>query len=175
MYFVYRRQRTDTRISPTAAQVRILIAREQRLRGAWQGQLFGMLLMETAYRWQGQLFGMLGEGTKTGKLSMGPALFGGCTPYPLDSSGTPLSEVRHPRSVGRGAGSGSPRLAPPVHTSHRPGAHVPGRAARRRRTARGLARPLLRAHVRALRRKEVRVARSVTKFTAFALRCVQCT
>lgn len=70
---------------------------------------------------------------------------------------------------------GSPRLAPPRATGHRPGVAVPGRRAWRRRTARGLARLLLRAHVRALQRKEVRVARSVTKFTAFALRCVQCT
>lgn len=31
------------------------------------------------------------------------------------------------------------------------------------------------AYVRALQRKEVRVARSVTKFTTLALRCVQCT
>lgn len=136
-YFACRGSSADTRVPPRT---------NQRALGSYS-RIIDIHTRSWGH-WQGQLFGMLGKGTKTENSSKGPAFFAGCTPYPQDSSGTPPARGPAPQSVGRGAGSPSPRLAPPSATGHRPGAHVPGRSAWRRRAARGLARPLLR--VRAL-------------------------
>lgn len=91
---------------------------------------------------------MLGKGAERGELAHGTRFFAGCTPYPQDSSGTPPARGPPPRPVVRRRVSPSPRLAPPSATGHRPGAHVPGRRAWRRRAADELARVLLRVYVR---------------------------
>lgn len=166
MYFARLRSKTDTHIPPIAGQVWIPIVRHIRIMkrlAVILGSLARAIIRDARRGYENREFK---HGTRFFRRV--------CPPTPRTRVVHPLLGVRRP---GRSCvavclrAHGWPlrvrRDRGPVHT-YRGDQHGDGE------------RPVgwhgsCYAHVRALQRKGVRVARSVTKFTALALRCVQCT
>lgn len=159
-------------VSKSEAQVTISIFREQRIRGDILGSLTSTRVSRLLDKGN---YSRCSERVRKPIINAWDPLFSpGVPPTPRTRVVHPLLGVRRPGrpcAVVCLRAHGWPlrvRLdTDPVHTYR--GA---GRGDGERRTS---WHGSCHACARALQRKEVRVARSVTKFTALALRCVQCT